>query len=180
MTRNCVTLDATGEILRYGACDFENDGTFDIATETYHTDVSPKLSNLPLEYTKIVAGVVTEMLQSEKDVIDTNNVNNAIGTVISKSRRVLESIGADVNIEWRPYVSQITAYTSEISLSDGTFEGQEKKVYNDDTTAAIFINGTYAQGTQMRINNNQYAVLLWNGSLWRHIDGIIGVTFSTP
>lgn len=38
-TFNGVTETATGVLLRCGYCDFLNDGNFDAAKETYHTDV---------------------------------------------------------------------------------------------------------------------------------------------
>lgn len=172
---NCVTLDSTGQVIQWAYSALVAG-----SGETLTNDCGLLVSGVPMEYNKIVGGVCTEMTAGEKTAVDAETAANAIGTIVYKSRRVLESIAADVNIEWRPYVNQITAYVGEISLSDGTQEGQEKKVYNDETGVAIFINGTYAQGTQMRINNNQFACLLWNGSLWRHIDGIVGVTFSSP
>ena len=39
MTCNGVIETATGDLLRAGFCDFENDGQFSAGTETYRTDV---------------------------------------------------------------------------------------------------------------------------------------------
>ena len=39
MTFNGVIETSTGNLLRAGFCDFENDGTFDSGTETYKTGV---------------------------------------------------------------------------------------------------------------------------------------------
>ncbi len=39
MIQNGVTRTADGRLLRAGFADFENDGSFDGATETHHTDV---------------------------------------------------------------------------------------------------------------------------------------------
>jgi len=36
---NGVIQTATGDLLRAGFCDFENDGAFDSGTETYRTDI---------------------------------------------------------------------------------------------------------------------------------------------
>lgn len=188
MTKNCVADTTLLSVLRYGNTDFENDGTFDGATETYYADVGARIEGLQLDYHKVVVdpmdslkSVLVEMTAGEKTDVDDNTANVAVGTAVYSSRRTLESIGADVDIEFRPYVSQITAYSSAITLSDGSQEGQIKKIYNDGTGDAIFINGTYHGGdTQMRVNNNQNCTLIWNGSLWRHIDGIVGITFSTP
>lgn len=174
-TYNCITNTSLLSVIRHGASTFAAG-----AGETLTLDCGKLVSGVDMKYNKIAVGVCAEMTQGEKDDVDANDAEVAIGTQVYKSRRVLESVGADVNIEWRPYVSDITAYSSEISLGDGTQEGQEKKVYNNGTGAAIFINGTYAQGTQMRVNNNQDVCLLWNGSVWRHIDGIVGITFSSP
>lgn len=181
MTKNCVTDTVLLSVIRYGASDFFNDGTFDAGTETYTANCGNRVEGIQLNYNKVVGGVLVEMTAGEKTTVDANEVSTALGAPVWSSRQTLESIGADVNIEWRPFVSQITAYVSEIALGDGTMEGQQKKVYNDGTGDAIFINGTYHGGdTQMRINNNQNATLMWNGSLWRHVDGIVGITFSTP
>lgn len=181
MVRNCVTDTTLLSVKRYGASDFENDGSFDGGTETYTADVGLRIAGLQLNYHKVSGGVLVEMTGDEKSDVDDVMAELAIGVPAYSSRRTLESISSDVNIEWRPFVSQITAYVSAITLSDGTKEGQCKKVYNDGTGDAIYINGTYhGDDTQMRINNNQFVVLIWNGSLWRHIDGIVGVTFSAP
>lgn len=181
MSRNCVTDTTLLSVKRYGASDFENDGSFDSGTETYYSDVGLLVEGIQLNYNKIVANVCVEMSSGEKTDVDDNTASVALGTTVWSSRKQLENISSDVDIDWRPYVSQITAYVSEISLADGTMEGQQKKIYNDGTGDAIFINGAYHGGdTQMRINNNQNVTLMWNGSLWRHIDGIVGITFSTP
>lgn len=39
MNYNGVIENATGDLLRAGDCDFNNDGSFDPATETIRTDV---------------------------------------------------------------------------------------------------------------------------------------------
>jgi hypothetical protein len=39
VNKNGVIETATGDLLRAGYCDFENDGSFDPDTETYRTDV---------------------------------------------------------------------------------------------------------------------------------------------
>ena len=39
MNKSGVIETATGDLLRYGFCDFENDGSFDPATETQRTDI---------------------------------------------------------------------------------------------------------------------------------------------
>ncbi len=39
MTHNGVIETSTRDLLRDGFCDFENDGSFDSATESYRTDV---------------------------------------------------------------------------------------------------------------------------------------------
>jgi len=181
MVRNCVTDTTLLSVKRYGASDFENDGSFDSGTETYTADVGLRIEGLQLNYHKVVGGVLVEMTAGEKTDVDDNTASVALGAPVWSSRKQLESISSDVNIEWRPYVSQITAYVSEINLGDGTMEGQQKKIYNDGTGNFILINGTYHGGdTQLRINNNQNCTLMWNGSLWRHIDGIVGITLQTP
>lgn len=39
MIYNGVILTTTGDLLRCGFCDFENDGSFNASTEIYRTDV---------------------------------------------------------------------------------------------------------------------------------------------
>jgi len=104
---------------------------------------------------------------------------SSIGTKVYASRRILESIGADINITWDPYVSQITGYNAAITLGDGTREGQLKKIYNDNTGNFILVNCALpGVNTQVRINNNQNCTLIWieSGPFWRHLDGITGIT----
>lgn len=178
---NCVTDTVLLKVKRYGASAFDVDGSFDSRTETYTSGCGNLIPGLQLSYHKVSGGVLTEMTAGEKIDIDADDAIQAIGAEIICSRQTLESIGADINIEWRPFVSSITAYVSEITLADGTSEGQIKKIYNDGTGGAIFINGAYHGGdTQLRINENRNCILMWNGSLWRHIDGILGITISTP
>ncbi len=73
-TRNAVTLDSTGQIIRHGASPFDTDGTLDGGTETFHADVGLRVPNLALKYNKIVASVCTEMTSGEKDTVDTTEV----------------------------------------------------------------------------------------------------------
>ncbi len=101
------------------------------------------------------------------------------GVALISSRSVLESVAADVDISWNPFVSQITAYSSAITLGDGTRNGQLKKIYNDGTGSFILVNCALpGADTQVRINNNRFCVLIWVGanSHWRHFDGITGIT----
>ena len=103
----------------------------------------------------------------------------AVGEKLWASRRTLESIVADVDITWDPYVSQITAYLLPITLTDGTREGQLKKIYNDATGSFILVNCALPGiDTQVRINNNASCVLIWihSQSFWRLYDGIVGIT----
>ena len=174
-TYNCITDTTVLSVLRIGASTFVAG-----AGETLTLDCGKLVVGVDKKYNKIAVGVCAEMTAEEKTTVDTANATAAIGIKIYKSRRALQSISSDVNIDWRPYVSDITAYVSPISLEDGTQAGQEKKVYNNGTGGFILINGTYDGDTQMRINANMFACLLWNGSVWRHIDGIVGVSFSTP
>jgi hypothetical protein len=39
VTQNGVIETSTGDLLRAGFCDFQNDGSFDSATQSYRTDV---------------------------------------------------------------------------------------------------------------------------------------------
>ena len=72
---NAVTNTATGGLLRYGACDFLNDGQFKGATETYTTNVGKRLNTVPKKYHKISLGIFAEMTQPEKDAVDAAEVS---------------------------------------------------------------------------------------------------------
>ena len=101
------------------------------------------------------------------------------GAALISSRKVLESIGADADITWEPYVSQVTAYGSAITLSDGTRDGQLKKIYNDGTGGAILVDCALpGSDTQIQIDDNQNCTLIWvrNSMVWRLVDATGGVT----
>ena len=101
------------------------------------------------------------------------------GTTLYASRKTLESVGADVDIEWDPYVSQITAYNAAITLGDGKRNGHLKKIYNDGTGGAILVNCALpGSDTQIQIDDDQNCTLVWgrNSMVWRLYDGIAGIT----
>nr|QBK87036.1 MAG: hypothetical protein LCMAC103_03800 [Marseillevirus LCMAC103] len=101
------------------------------------------------------------------------------GTVLYASRKTLESVGADVDISWNPFVSQITAYSSAITLGDGKRNGHVKKIYNDGTGSNILVNCALpGTDTQVSIDDDRFCVLIWAAakSHWRLYDGISGIT----
>jgi len=67
---NVVTNTANGGMLRYGSSAFNLGSEFDGSVETYTADVGKKINGLKNEYHKVVGGVLAEMTQGEKDIID--------------------------------------------------------------------------------------------------------------
>jgi len=74
VVKNCVTLNATSEVLRYGTVDFENDGQYNPSIETFHADVGNRPEGIPLFYLKVNGGVLVEMSSGEKAIVDAAHV----------------------------------------------------------------------------------------------------------
>ena len=191
MTLNCVTDTALLYVKRHGVTDWSVQPSFKPTTETYTANCGALVANIPIYYNKVVGGVCVEQTAQEKvdtvddraDAVDTANSGMG-GADVHASRTQRESVGADVNLEWNPYVSIVTAYNAAIALGDGTRDGQLKKIYNDGTGSFMLVDCGALAGAatnQLRINNNQHAVLLWvdNGGnmTWRLYDGsLTGLT----
>ncbi len=101
------------------------------------------------------------------------------GIRIIISRKKIESVGADVNLTWDPYVSIVTGWSSAITLGAGTRDGQVKKITNtsgSQITIDVDINVQGADTDQILIENGGYIKLLYLNNedvteRYRDIDG---------
>jgi hypothetical protein len=78
MSKNAVTLNATLQVIKYGASDFSSDGTFNGLLETFHADVGPLVPGVPIKYNKVVSGALVEMTSPEKAVVDAAELSTGI------------------------------------------------------------------------------------------------------
>lgn len=172
---NCVTLNSTGQILRIGSSDFENDGSFYVGTETYHTNLLNKLlPGIDLQYQKIVASTITEMSQGEKDIVD------AVEIPLVNDFHYLkypigeqEELTLDGVVSLTSYTSSITAAALVLTLADGLTPFQTKRIQTQ--TGGCTVTCTLKSPTvSFTLGNNNKAELMWyvhsSGNHWRVID----------
>ena len=153
MTFNAVTLDATLQVTKYGTSDFETDGTFNNATETYHTDVGPLIPNVPLKYTKVSSGVLAEMTDPEKAVVDASELDKSEKENISEGFNSLGSITTGTrNIGFgNNSLAQITTGTKNLGLGD--FAGSNL-TGNDGSNVMIANMGVSGDTKAIRIGTS--------------------------
>lgn len=89
MSRNAVTLQSTGQVLRIGNTDFFNDGSFNAIIETSETNVSKLAEGVQIQFNKIVASVCLEMSQPEKDFVDSTEAQRIQDNAIGATRLIL-------------------------------------------------------------------------------------------
>lgn len=139
MTYNAVTLTSTGGLIRYGGTDFLNDGTFNGGTETYTTNVGHKIEGLLFGHHKVVGGILVEMTQGEKDIVDTAVVGN-----LSLFRNYFIPIypkGAEENLILDGVISLNSHSTrldvpssGSMTLADGAIQGIYKRIFSDNAS----------------------------------------------
>ncbi len=87
------------------------------------------------------------------------------GIRISYSRKVRESLAADVNLSSpSPYQTIITAYTSPITMPNQPKNGTIIRIDNDAGEFILINSDINLQGAatdQLRINSNQHAILMY-------------------
>ena len=176
MTYNAVTNTSNGSLLRYGASDFLNDGSFDGALETYTTDVGKRVVGIAVRYNKIVGGVLVEMTQVEKDVVDLlidNNLSlglNYYFTLMPKGEQ--ENLTADGNINLTSHATRIDVNGgATMTLPDGPIQGFFKKIFNDDAQDAIItlsLDQSVSAFVSITLSNGGKAELIWDNreSFW--------------
>jgi len=146
MARNAVTDTVLLSIKRIGNSDFENDGSFDGGTETFHAGVAPLIDPdvVPLFHQKIVASTPTEMSAGEKTAVDNNNALFAAHRLVSATSTVNpgnQIIGCDVSGGGITVtLPAIDADTPVIVVSDEEGSCTITKKIVVDTTGADTIN----------------------------------------
>lgn len=113
MSNNTVTLDSTGQVIRYGTSDFFNDGTFDGGTQTFHTNVGKQIEGVPLKHTKVSGGVLTEMTAPEKAAVDATTSPDII---TARTLRERDSGAYSVSQTGAAYVITLPAAVAGISF----------------------------------------------------------------
>lgn len=170
MTYNAVTLTSTGGLKRYGGCDFLNDGTFDGGIETYTTDVGHKIEGLLFRYHKIVGGVLVEMTQGEKDIVDAAVVanlslgNNYYFVIMPKGEQ--ENLSSDGAINLTSHATHIdVSGGATMTFADGSITGIYKRIFNinaQDAVITLSLDQTVDAYVSITIANNGKAELIWD------------------
>ena len=162
MGLNCITDDATLKVLQCGYQTFTPG-----AGETYHISVGGIIANLKLKHHKIVGGVLTEMTQSEKDVVDAipdndlHNLQYPIGAV--------EELTADGALSVMSYSSKITINNLNLTLADGIADFHAKLVQSQGGSCTVICSlpGSFVSFT---LTNNGKVQLLWHDDYWVTLD----------
>lgn len=176
MTINAVTNTATGQLLRIGSSDFENDGTFDAGTETYHAGIVKDITLLTavlLKYIKLVAGVMTEMTQGEKDAVDAVPEDPLTNYhALQYPTGAVETLSASGVISLLAYTSVIDASSLNLTLADGNVPFQGKRIQTQ--TGSCNVVCTLDGFADFDLGNNNKAELMWyehsSGNHWVIID----------
>lgn len=170
MTYNAVTNTSNGSLLRYGSSDFLNDGSFDGSVETYTTNVGKRVVGIPVKYNKIVGGVLVEMTQGEKDVVDAlidNNLSlglNYYFVLYPKDEQ--ENLTSNGAINLTSHATRIDVNGgATMTLADGPIQGLFKKIFNDDAQDAVItlsLDQSVSAYVSLTIANNGKAELIWD------------------
>lgn len=90
------------------------------------------------------------------------------GVRVTYSRQARQSLGADVDITApTPFQTIITGYNNPISLEAQTRDGWVLEIHNNSGSFILVDSDVELQGAatdQLRINNNQHAVLMYLNS----------------
>lgn len=123
---NCVTSIEFLSILRHGPCNFKIDGGFDNAKNLYHQNVGTLL-DMPLEYQKIINGIVVEMTIDEKRGIDEQPENISYHPLVYP-RGEMQEISSDGEISLNSSVCKVTGSNLRLTLADGVVPYQSLKI----------------------------------------------------
>lgn len=176
MTYNAVTNTSNGGLLRWGGTDFLNDGEFDMAVETYTTNVGHKIQGLLFRYHKISGGVLAEMTQPQKDIIDIsvldnlNIVNNYYLAIYPKG--IQQELTSDGAISLTTHSTRLNVSGgATMTFADGMMNGTYKKIFNDNAQDAVItlsLDQSVDTYVSLSLANNGKAELFWDkkGSFW--------------
>lgn len=163
MNPNCVTLDATLQVLRCGYQTFTAG-----AGETYHTSVGALIPALALRYHKIVGGVLTEMTQGEKDVVDALPDEDL--HVLQYPSGEVEELIVDGAVSVLSYATKITINNLNLTLADGLTTYQAKLIQSQggSCTVTCSLPSPYVSFT---LANSGKVQLMWHHhAQWITID----------
>jgi len=183
MVSNAVTLNSTGQIIRFGSSDFLNDGTFDAPNETYHTDVGKRPVGVLLKYLKIVAGAVVEMTQPEQDIVDAvpDDPDTDYHALLLPTGSV-ETISADGALSPFSYSAIIDSNNLNLTLVDGKVEFHSKLVLTQGGSSCTVTCTLAAPNVSYNLPANSKSQMMWHTdggvSVWKIIDSK-GITFNT-
>jgi len=180
---NVVTLTSTGQILRAGFSDFENDGSFDGGTETFHADITNRLLiGILIKYLKVIGSVITLMSGAEQAAVDAvpEPISEDFHTLIYPGGAV-ETISANGALSLNSYASVIDASSLDLTLADGTIPYQTKRVQTQ-TGSCTVVCSLDSPNVSFTLSNNEKAELMWHphpsANIWRVIDSK-GIVFNT-
>lgn len=136
MVKNCVSLKSTGQVLRLGCCNFENDGQFNVAIETYTSNVSNRVAGIPLKYNKITGNLLVEMSNHEKTIVDkaVPKKNNHI-TVMPRGPKEILTVDGEISITSHSTLLSKGSHQNT-SIPDGIINGSLKVIRTDSLTTA--------------------------------------------
>ena len=162
--RNCVTLDTTGQVLRYGTSDFSAGTSFDSGTETYTEDCGLRPEGVELKYTKIVGGVMVEMTAGEKTAVDDAVPKRSLIPIVVY-RGTKEILDGDGAISPTLFSTRLTKGSEQaMTLADGSHDGLLKSVRTSPTTTATItcsLDQDIGAYVSISLNESNHADLVW-------------------
>lgn len=165
---NCVTLDSTGQVLRHGYCDFENDGAFNASLETYHVNVGLFLETVPLKYTKVVASALVEMTVSERDAVDAAAPPSLERPFMSV--KACNRLPANMDIDYYPYLTILDGHDDPVHLLTPPVKQTLLKKIRNDTAGSVIVNingGLEGAVTNsLVLQSKGWAVLCYKNGVW--------------
>lgn len=181
MTRNCVTLDSTIQVLRYGTPDFSADDAFNAGTETYHANVGFRVAGLDLKYHKVVAGSLAEMTAGEKTTVDDAETTIVDNLPVNGQYSLLapESLGTD-ELVIDPDIYHTTCTSAQNRTCAAGTHGMLKKISNSSggsvvTTFSPRLRGAATQ--KLTLTDGNFAILIYDvrataTDRWIALDGV--------
>lgn len=180
MSYNAVTLDTTGQILRAGFSDFLNDGAFDGAIETFHSNITNKvLASVDLKYQKIVGFVITVMTPGEQAIVDTDpvqlaNIANFYLLVYPKGEPETLTLDGAINLESANTI--VEANSLILTLDDGLVQGHYKKIVvkggSDSAEITLNLDQSVSAFIKLDLPSNSKVELVFDDQLgfWAVVD----------
>lgn len=177
---NSVTNTILNSLKRYGGVRFDLESSFNGATETYTSDVGPRVDNLPIRYNKIVGGVLVEMTQGEKDSTDAAIITNLSLLqnyyLVRYPKGEQELIQSDGPISLDRHATRLdTNGSGSFTMAGGELRFILKKVFNDNASVATItcnLDQSVAAYVSFSLAKSGKAELIWDfgGEFWTIIE----------